>query len=206
MQSAVRELRESQSDGSMVGAGDFNYFTDESSADRYEFVPAVRNILLKLLASDLIDGSGQWKPQKEIGKRFWNFIELKEVLNIWVALTPSGISEETCKSAFTVLDYSIDYNPTGDLVKYEAQRSTGDGVTLLPRSDVFVAYGVHSRAKHSWWTMEDMKYGYAYIWRSTQSPHGAMLFTSKKSEGSRVSMDSRVVFLKVKPELFGKRE
>jgi len=163
---------------------------------------AIKRLLLTCLAGDLIDlKTKEWKP--DAGDRFWQHVELCEILNTWVSLTPAGISPQTCRSGFTVLDCSEGYDKERDLITYEAQRMTGRD-SYLPRQTNFPAFGLKQHAEHSWWSMEDMRYGYAYIWKTRTSPHAAIEFPEEtRSSGTRISMDSRTLFLKVNIGLGG---
>lgn len=159
--------------------------------------------LQKLLALDLLVDleSKVWKPQKEAGLRFWQYVKVQEVLNFWVALVPDGLSSSTSTNSFGMLDYHAGYDRKSDLVQYTSTRSWRGRDTLLPRSPTFLPYGVKYRDSHTWWTMEDMRYGQAYIWRSPASPHGAVTHKDNVLHdgraGCRVSMDSQILFLKI---------
>jgi len=164
--------------------------------------------LLEQLALDLVTdlSSKQWKSDDEIGSRFWRFISVQEILNVWVALVPNGISANTATNSFAVMNKSpaSGYREADHRFPYTARRKASqDG--LLKRSEVFHPYGIKFEPEQDWWTMEDMKLGQAYLWKAQSSPHGACRHLSKSNKshgypGSRVSMDSRVLFLKVDVE------
>merc|ERR1712176_702593 len=153
-----------------MGATDVTIEEEIASLDGNNYGNEIESLLLRCLSGDLVDVNSEtteWKS--DAGSRFWRYVELKEVLNVWVSLTPDGISQRTCQSGFAVVDLSKGYDRTRDLVEYTAQRMTGkDG--WLPRRSTFLAYGLKQHEEQRWWTMGNMCYGHAYLWKAQQSP------------------------------------